>query len=681
MTVVDDVAPAPDRSRRRSRMIIAVLSICGMTVALQQTLVVPLLPDFPAILNSSTTNVGWLVTITLLTGAVATPIVTRLADMFGKRRMMLVCLVAMVLGSVVAAVGGNFLAVVIGRGLQGIAIAQIPTGISIMRDELPRERVPAAVALMSATLGIGSAIGLPLSGFIFEHANWQAVFWTSAGAGVLLAIAVIATVPESSIRTRGRFDYVGAVMLSVALTALLLAITKGRGWGWTSEPTLGLFVLAVVVLGAWVPYERRVSRPLVDIRTSTTRPVLVTNIASLFVGFAMYANMLSTTQQLQMPEITGYGFGMSVFTAGLCMLPSGLAMVALAPVSAWTTKRFGAKVTLIAGSLVLAGGYVTRVYLTQQVWQIVVGAVVVSMGTAIAYAAMPTLIMRSVPITDTASANGVNTLLRAIGTSMSSAVVAAILASVTFSVGGVEFPTANAFQYIFWVAAFAALVAAGVTALLPPRSAAPVGGAIAEPETAARAIGEPRGTEIVVRGTVLDIDDQPLRHAVVTVLQLDGEPADWSRADNDGKYSVVLPGPGRYLVISSAEGWSPMSEIQEFDAHASRRHLRLRDPLRLAGRVAYGGEPLDGAMVSVTRPTGEVVGSVHTDADGRYAMTLPPGGHNIITVVTPDQQLTRSRKVLVIATQSNTVDIDLAEENMATVHYRPRTAAPRAKGG
>ena len=132
---------------------------------------------------------------------------------------------------------------------------------------------------------------------------------------------------------------------------------------------------------------------------------------------------------------------------------------------------------------------------------------------------------------------------------------------------------------------------------------------------------------------------------------------------------MVLPGPGRYLVVSSAEGWSPMSEIQEFDAHSSRRHLQLRDRLALAGRVAYGTEPLDGAMVSVTRPTGEVVGSVHTDAEGRYAMTLPPGGHNIITVVSPDQQLTRSRKVLVVATQSNTVDIDLAEEDMATVHY------------
>ena len=164
MTVVDDVAPAPGRSQRRSRTIIAVLAICGMTVSLQQTLVVPLLPDFPKILNSTTTNVGWLVTITLLTGSVATPIVTKLADMFGKRRMMLVCLAAMVIGSAVAALGGNFLWVVIGRGLQGIAVAQIPTGISIMRDELPREKVPAAVALMSATLGIGSAIGLPLSG-------------------------------------------------------------------------------------------------------------------------------------------------------------------------------------------------------------------------------------------------------------------------------------------------------------------------------------------------------------------------------------------------------------------------------------------------------------------------------------------------------------------------------------
>ena len=334
--------------------VVATLCLCGTVVALQQTLVVPLLPDFPEILGTSTDNASWLVTSTLLVGAVATPIVSRLADMIGKRRMMVLCLLVTVTGSVVAALGPSFALVVTGRALQGFGAALIPVGISILRDELPREKVPSAVALMSATLGIGGGIGLPMSGLIYEHLGWHAIFWSSAAIGVVLIVAVLAIVPESAIRTRGMFDYVGAVLLSIALTSLLLAISKGGTWGWTSEPTLGLFLVALVVLVVWVPFELRVSQPLVDIRTSTRRPVLLTNIASVLVGFAMFGNLLATTQQLQLPVSTGFGFGLTVVVAGLYMLPSSLAMVVFAPVSAGITRRSGAKTTLVIGCVLLA---------------------------------------------------------------------------------------------------------------------------------------------------------------------------------------------------------------------------------------------------------------------------------------------------------------------------------------
>ncbi len=242
---------------------------------------------------------------------------------------------------------------------------------------------------------------------IFEHLGWPAIFWLSAIVGVLLIIAVAVVVPESSVRTRGKFDFLGAVMLSTALTAILLAISKGARWGgWTSELTLLMFVIGIVTLALWFPYELRVTQPMVDLRTSAKRPVLLTNVASILVGFSMYANNLSTTQQLQMPKISGYGFELGVMAAGLCMIPAGLAMVFFAPVSANITKRFGAKITLIVGGTVLALAYIARVFLTGSIALIIISAAVVSIGTAIAYSAMPMLIMRSVPITETASANG-----------------------------------------------------------------------------------------------------------------------------------------------------------------------------------------------------------------------------------------------------------------------------------
>ena len=273
-------ATAAARSARAvsTSAIVATLCLSGTVVALQQTLVVPLLPDFPEILGTTTDNASWLVTSTLLVGAVATPIVSRLADMIGKRRMMVVCMLVMVAGSVIAALRPNFALVVTGRALQGFAAALIPVGISILRDELPREKVPSAVALMSATLGIGGGIGLPASGLIYDHLGWQAIFWGSAAIGLALIVAVLAIVPESAIRTRGKFDYLGAVLLSIALTSLLLAISKGGTWGWTSERTFGLFLVALVVLVVWVPFELRVSQPMVDIRTSTRRPVLLTTL-------------------------------------------------------------------------------------------------------------------------------------------------------------------------------------------------------------------------------------------------------------------------------------------------------------------------------------------------------------------------------------------------------------------
>ncbi len=623
-------------------------------------MVIPLLPDFPKILGVSADDASWLVTVTLLTSAVATPIVSRLADMFGKRRMMLISMTMIVVGSLVAAIGGNFVALLIGRGLQGFAISMIPVGISIMRDELPKEKVASATALMSATLGIGSALGLPLSGLIFEHLGWPAIFWLSAIVGVLLIIAVAVVVPESSVRTRGKFDFLGAVMLSTALTAILLAISKGARWGWTSELTLLMFVIGIVTLALWFPYELRVTQPMVDLRTSAKRPVLLTNVASILVGFSMYANNLSTTQQLQMPKISGYGFELGVMAAGLCMIPAGLAMVFFAPVSANITKRFGAKITLIVGGTVLALAYIARVFLTGSIALIIISAAVVSIGTAIAYSAMPMLIMRSVPITETASANGLNSLLRSVGTSTSSAVVAAMLTSMVIPSGpGEGLPSIDAFKNIFWLAALAAVAAAAAAAFIPRRGA--------KPEAALRPV-TPEGfelpdaavseTEIVVAGHVVRADSRPIRQAVVTVMDMEGRPIDWSRADNEGNFSLALPRPGRYLVVTSADGWSPRSQVISFDSAQSTHTVELGDRLTISGKVGVGGRTTSGTVVTLTKPTGEFVASTVTDGTGHYGIALPTSGRYILTALTESGHGTLARQIAVIA-QSTVVDFDV----------------------
>ena len=637
-------APKPTRS---PSAITTVLALSGTLVALMQTLVVPLLPDFPRILSVTPDDASWLVTATLLASAVATPIVSRSADMYGKRKMMVICLAIMVAGSVMAALGGTFLWLIIGRALQGFSASLIPVGISIMRDELPKEKMGSAVALMSATLGIGSAMGLPLAGLLYESLGWTSIFWVSAAAGTLLLLAVVLVVPESKVRTPGRFDYAGALVLSGALGSLLLAISKGGTWGWGSEPVLLLFLAAALLLAVWIPYELRVGQPMVDLRTTARRPVLMTNLASLLIGFAMFANMLLTTQQLQLPAATGYGFELNVITAGLCMVPSGLAMVVFAPVSGGIIRRFGGRSALTTGAGVMIVGYVGRVFFYDSITWVIIGSTVVSVGTAIAYAAMPTLIMGAVPITETASANGLNSLVRSIGTSTSSAAVAAVLTSVTIPLGAARLPSFDAFRDVFWMAALA--------------SAASVLAAIFIPRITTHRPAAPAAAELVVQGRVLAPDHRPLTPAVVTVLQTEGEPVDWSRVDTDGNYSVALPGAGKYLVVANAAGWAPMAEVFDFDGRTLKQNFLLHERLEISGRAAIGRGPVAGAVVTLLRATGEHVDTARTDDDGVYTLPLPAAGRYIVTMLHPVTHQAVARK---LAVDNRSVTVDLTAEHL-----------------
>ncbi len=461
------------RSAPSGRAIVVVLASCGLVASFMQTLVVPLIPVFPRLLHVPAADASWVVTVTLLAASVITPVSGRLGDLYGKRRMILVSLGLLIAGSVVSATTSALAFQILGRGLQGCAMGVIPLGISIMRDELPPERVGGAISLMSATLGVGGAIGLPVAAVVAENADWHALFWTAAGLGLACALLIMTVVPESSVRTPAPFDYFGAFGLAAGLLCLLLPVVKGGTWGWTSAPTLGLAAAAVVILLAWGAYQLRRRDPLVDLRVSARRPVLFTNFASIMVGFALYAMALSFPQLLQAPASTGYGLGQTMVESGLTLAPNGLVMMLLSPVSARLIARFGPRPTLMSGALVIAAGYAFAIVLMDNALELITASVIIGAGVGIAYAAMPALIMGSVPVTETASANGLNSLMRSVGTAISSAVMAAMLAQLTISVGGLPVPSLAGFRATFAVAAGAALAGALLAALVPKRRTAP----------------------------------------------------------------------------------------------------------------------------------------------------------------------------------------------------------------
>lgn len=476
--LTDELDPAA-----RPGIVVGVLAATGIVVSLAQTLVVPILGSLPEIFHTDTSNASWIVTATLLAGAVATPVLGRLADTYGKKRMLLIALVPFIAGSIVCALADTLPAMILGRGLQGLAMGMVPLGISLLHDVLPAERVGSGIALMSSSMGIGGALGLPVAAGVAEFADWRVLFWATGMAAGLAALAIWRVIPvrEPQGHAHG-FDVLGTIGLALGLVPLLLTVSKGAEWGWTSPLTLGGFGAAIVVLLGWGWYELRRPGPLVDLRTTARPVVLLTNIASVLIGFAMYAMNLIVPQVMQLPPETGYGLGQTMLQMGLWMAPMGLGMMAVSNLGAHISRQRGPKVTLtLAGMIAL--GYAALALLlatmaaastTAALILMTISTIVVGCGTGFAFGAMPALIMSGVPASEKAAANGFNSLMRSIGLTSSAAVVGVLLSTMSQPYHQTTVPSLAGFIVSLLAGGAAALAAAAVAATIPgPRSVTP----------------------------------------------------------------------------------------------------------------------------------------------------------------------------------------------------------------
>ena len=449
---------------------IAVLAVAGLCSSFMFTLVVPIQTQLPELLNASRDDTAWVVTSTLLAAAVTTPIAGRLGDMYGKRRIVLVLLAVLVLGSVIAALSTGIGSMIVGRTLQGAVVGVVPLGVSILRDVLHEKRVDSAIALISATLGVGGALGLPVSALVSQYSDWHVLFWIAGGLGAVVFVLVLLVVPVSVLRTPGRFDFVGAAGLAIGLIGVLLAVSRGNTWGWLSPLTLSLGIGGVLVLLVWGWYELRIDDPLLDLRVAARRPVLLTNLASVAMGFALFASNVVYPQILELPVETGSGFGLSLLAASLVVMPSGLVMMVLSPISGRLARTIGPRVLLVAGAISLIAAYGFTLLFASEVWHLVIANILIGFGIGFGYAAMPMLIMRSVPPSETGASNGLNALARSLGTSTAAAIVGVVLASMSTVQDGSQVPTPEAFQVSFLLGGGAAVVALVLALFIPTRS-------------------------------------------------------------------------------------------------------------------------------------------------------------------------------------------------------------------
>jgi EmrB/QacA subfamily drug resistance transporter len=462
--------PGVDGPRPHHNLTLTILVLAGAAFALQQTLVFPALATFQREFGTSTAWATWVVTAFLVSGAVLTPILGRLGDQYGKAKLLTISLALFVAGCLGAAVAWSIWSLIAFRAIAGAGAALFPLSFAIIRDEFPPEKVKVGIGLMSAVFGVGGGFGIVLSGVIVDHLSWRMLFLVGAVPVFVAIVLVRRFVPESPIRERSRVDIPGALLLSGALVSLMVALTEGESWGWSSARVLGLAAASAVLFATWGWVELRSRSPMVDVHMLAYRPVLLTNLTTLIAGFALFGCFVLVPTFVETSSSHGYGFDASATIGGLYLLPSSIALLFAGPVAGVVGRHVGSKWPLVAGMLLISAAATLLATAHDRPWHVAAATAALGAGVGLGFAAVAALVAENVRPTETGVATGVNTVVRMIGAVVGGQIAAALLTADT--IGDSSIPAESAFTTAFALSAVAALFAAFVALSIEPRPVA-----------------------------------------------------------------------------------------------------------------------------------------------------------------------------------------------------------------
>lgn len=453
-----------DTGRGSRRMSFLVLILSAVAFSSLQSLLVPVLPHIEHTFRTDQRTVVWVLTAYLLSASILTPVLGRVGDMVGKRRMLVVTLAALTLGSALAALAPSVGWLIAARVIQGAGGGVMPLAFGIVRDLYGEARVSRAVGVLAAIGALGYGAGIVAAGPVVDVLGYPWLFWLPTITTAVAAVAALFVIPDSPVRDSRGLPLLPALLLSVSLVALLVALSEGNVRGWGSPGILALLALAVLAGAGWIRTETRVPVPMIDMAMMRRRGVWSANCVSALLGFGMFAGFSFLPQLMQTPPEAGYGFGSTISESGRLLLPSALAMFAVGFATAPLVRRFGSRAVIVSGSALGSLAYLGLAGFHAAPWQTCVAMTVLGVGLGLVFATVAGVVVGAVPPEQTGVASGMNANIRTIGGSLGAAVMGAV---VTNRVSATGHPPEWAYTLGF-TALGVALGLGGVAALFVP---------------------------------------------------------------------------------------------------------------------------------------------------------------------------------------------------------------------